>query len=375
MSATPSTLGIVLVVGGCGYLGSNLVRQLLDTKDASFISVIDIRTEKWRHPNVSYYELDICSWEKVSSVVNQIRPNVVFHTASPFAFGFDLKFYERVNVGGTKNLLRASGATGVTKAFIYTSSASVIHDGTSDLVDADDTTPIVTLPAQKSIYSHSKAVAEKVVLEANRQTGNMLTCSIRLSGMFGEDDPTSTKPMIDAAAAGKYRYQMGDGKNLFDRTYVGNVVQGHVRAAHALVSAHKVSPSLSHEGLLALRSEGQRVDGEAFLITNDEPVSFWEFARALGAAAGYPTPVENIRVIPKQVGLLIVILMEWATWTISLGKRDSTPISAGIRYSMINRTYNIEKAKERLGYKPTVNMAEGIRRAGGSFLRKEGKEQ
>ena len=350
-------LGSVLVVGGCGYLGSRLIRHLIDNKSTTSISVIDIKTDKERHPNVTYHELDICSWEAVSSIFRQIRPNTVFHTASPFAFGFDLNFYEKVNVGGTKNLLRAAEAAGTVTAFVYTSSASVVHDGTSDLVMATDDIPIVVLPAQRSLYSHSKALGEKAVLEANRQAGDMLTCSIRLSGMFGEDDPSATKPMIDAAASGKYRYQMGDGRNLFDRTHVENVVQAHVLAAHALISAPPRT----------LSSSDEHVDGEAFLITNDEPVRFWDFARALGAAAGYPTPPQNVRVIPKWLGLIIVALMEWAIWISSLGKQDSSAISAGIRYSMMDRTYNIEKAKKRLGYRPTVNMDEGIRRAGESF--------
>ena len=367
MPDRPHALGTVLVVGGCGYLGSRLVRQLLDTNDATTIAVIDIKTDNGRHENVTYFELDICSQTQVSHTLNRIRPDVIFHVASPAAFGFDLKFYEKVNVGGTKCLLRAAEATGSTKAFVFTSSASVIHDGTSDLINADDATPIVLLPAQRSVYSHSKAVAERLVLEANRKAGTMLTCSVRLSGMFGEDDPTSTKPMVDAAAAGKYRYQIGDGTNLFDRTYVGNVVQGHVLAAHALVSAyHGPAPSTV--------PADQRVDGEAFLITNDEPVGFWEFARALGAAAGYPTQADKVTVIPAWLGLVIVTLMEWAIWVSSLGKRDSSPIAAGFRYSMINRTYNVEKAKKRLNYKPSVDMAEAIKRAGGSFS-KDKKEE
>ena len=367
MADQSHALGTVLVVGGCGYLGSRLVRQLLDTKDATSIAVIDIQTNNGRHQNVTYHELDICSLEQVSSTLNQIRPNVIFHTASPAAFGFDLKFYEKVNVGGTKCLLRAAEATGSTRAFVYTSSASVIHDGTSDLINADDATPIVLLPAQKSVYSHSKAVAEQLVLEANHKAEKMLTCSLRLSGMFGEDDRTSTKPMVDAAATGKHRYQMGDGTNLFDRTYVGNVVQGHVRAAHALVSAYHGPPPSAVPA-------DQRVAGEAFLITNDEPVSFWEFARALGAAAGYPTQAEDVRVIPTWLGLVIVTWIEWAIWFSSMGKRDSSPITAGIRYSMINRTYNVEKAKKRLNYKPSVDMAEAINRAGASFSKKGKKE-
>ena len=146
MAKRSSTLGSVLVIGGCGYLGSRLIRQLQEDGDASSIAVIDIRTDRWRHPNVTYHQLDICSWEKLAETFDQTRPDVVFHTASPYAFGFDLSFYERVNVKGTQNVLRAAEASG-TKALIYSSSAGVIYDGIHDLVKASDDTPIVLRPA------------------------------------------------------------------------------------------------------------------------------------------------------------------------------------------------------------------------------------
>ena len=368
MTSTEGSLGSVLVIGGCGYLGSSLIQELLTSNAASTISVVDIRLSASRHSNVTYHELDICSQDAVSSLLTQLRPNVIFHTASPPAFGFDLPFYMKVNLDGTRNLLRAGQAVGTVKAFVYTSSASVVHDGTSDLLGADDSTPVILLPKQKSAYTHSKVLAEQAVLSANRSSdwggnGNMLTTSIRLSGMFGENDPSSTKPVIDAAKKGKFRYQMGDGTNLFDRTYVGNVVQAHLLAAHALLSAY----TKPEDGIPA----DQRVDGEAFLITNDEPMPFWEMSRAMGAAAGYPTPAGQVKVIPKWLGLVIVMVMEWMAWITTLGKQDTTMMSAGIRYSMLHRTYNIEKAKKRLGYRPTVDMAEGIKRAGASFAKEK----
>lgn len=370
MTGTPGSLGTVLVIGGCGYLGSSLVQELLTTEAASSISVVDIKLSPSRHANVTYHELDISSQDDVSSLLTRLRPQTIFHTASPPAFGFDLPFYLKVNVDGTKNLLKAAQAVGTVKAFIYTSSASVVHDGTSDLLNADDSAPVVLLPKQKSTYTHSKVLAEQAVLSANRSSqgdgaGTMLTVSIRLSGMFGPNDPSSTKPVIEAAKNGKFRYQMGDGTNLFDRTYVDNIVQAHLLAAHAL---HSASTKRGDE-----IPADQRVDGEAFLITNDEPMPFWEMARAMGAAAGYPTPEEQVKVIPKWLGLAIVMVMEWMAWITSLGKQDTTMMSAGIRYSMLHRTYNIEKAKKRLGYRPTVDMAEGIKRAGASFAK--GKDQ
>lgn len=154
---------------------------------------------------------------------------------------------------------------------------------------------------------------------------------------------------------------MSDGRNRFDRTHIQSVVQAHVRAAHALVSAPLRTRSLS------IIPPEERVDGEAFLINNDESVRFWEFARALGDAAGYPMPPEGVSVVPKWLGLIVVALMESAVWISSHGKRDSSVMSAGIGYSMMDRTYNIDKAKKRLGYRPTADVDKGIRSVGESF--------
>ena len=58
----------------------------------------------------------------------------------------------------------------------------------------------------------------------------------------------------------------------------------------------------------SVRKEHDRIDGEAFLITNDECYRFWDFVHAIAAAAGYPTSptkVEELRNIPRWVGLSI----------------------------------------------------------------------
>ena len=360
----PESLGSVLVVGGCGFLGHRIVDQLVDLHCTSSLSVLDIKTDRARVPNVSYHNADISSSEQVKSLLRQIRPEVLIHTASPAAFSHDMSFFEKVNIGGTRNLLEAAQEVGTVKAFIYTSSASVIHDSVSDMIDADETSPVLYLPTQRSEYSDTKARAEDLVLEANRKNGNMLTISLRPSGLFGENDPTTVRPMVEAAASGKYRYQVGNGKNYFDWTYVGNAAQAHIQAAHALLDANRKSPSAI--------SKESRVDGEAFIITNDEPVAFWKFARSLGAAAGYPTKEESVRVIPRTAGLALAAIAEWVVWIISFGGKKSSMTLSGIRYSTMNRTFRIEKAKKRLNYKPQVKMAEAIRRAGKSFAKKTG---
>ncbi|KAI4200550.1 MAG: hypothetical protein LQ346_002349 [Caloplaca aetnensis] len=358
-----SSFGAVLVVGGCGYLGRRIVLALLESQKASSVSVIDIRTDTNQLPNVSYYTADISSADHVQSVFYKVRPAVVIHTASPTAFSHNMGFFEKINIGGTRNLLEASKEVQSVKVFVYTSSASVVHDSVSDLFDGDDTLPLLFMPQQKSDYSHTKAMAEKLVLQANRVNGSLLTVSLRPSGMFGEDDPTTVKPMVDAAAGGKYRFQIGNGKNLFEWTYVGNVVDAHILAVQTLLETHR--KKLSH-----IPAEN-RVDGEAFLITNDDAMPFWDFARAIGAAAGYPTKKTEVIAIPRLVGLVIAALAEWFVWLFSFGTKKPSMTMTGIRFSTIHRTFRIDKAKDRLGYKPRVNMSEAISRAGESFSTKK----
>ena len=368
MNDTPRSLVCVLVVGGCGFLGSCIVHHLQEHQHTSSLAVIDINTSRNQLPNVSYHELDISCKEDVSSIFRQLRPDIVFHTATPKPFSSPEYLFEKINVGGTRNLLEAAKDVGCVKAFIYTSSSGVIHDSVSDIFELDETAPVLYMPVQKSVYAHSKAVAEDLVLKANRESANggggggkvtMLTTALRPSGLFGEDDQGTVKPLVDAAASGSFRFQLGDGKNLFDWTYVVNAVQAHIRAAYVLMEHHSKSPS-------DIPSD-RRVDGEAFLITNGEHMAFWEFARAIGAAAGYPTNEKDVYSVPISVGLALAAVAEWIVWLFSLGRKRSKMSVWSMRYSTLNRTFRIDKAKSRLGYKPEVSVAEGITRAGESF--------
>ncbi|KAI9814560.1 MAG: hypothetical protein M1827_003115 [Pycnora praestabilis] len=353
-------LGAVLVIGGCGYLGHHIVSKLLECDPAAQVSVLDVRTDRNRHSSVTYYDGNISSKDDIRSVFEKVQPRVIIHTASPPPFAHDLGFFMKVNVDGTRNLLEVAKECESVEAFVYTSSASVIHDSVSNLVEVDESSPVLYLPDQKEPYNHTKAMAEALVLAANRKNGDMLTIAIRPSGLFGEGDLTTVKPMVEAAAAGKYKFQIGDGKNLFDWTYVGNAAQAHILAAQALLRAYKSSTTLP---------SSERVDGEAILVTNDEPIPFWEFARSLGAAAGYPTKPEEIRSIPRVVGLAMAAIAEWMVWITSLGKRKSAMTRQSIRYSSMTRTFRIDKAKRRLGYRPLVSMEEAIRRAAESFAK------
>ena len=348
------SLGSVLVIGGCGFLGYHIVSHLLESYSAQ-ISVLDLRTTKNRLPSVNYYEGDIASEADVKSILEKTKPAIIIHTASPPSAENTTKalraLYKKVNIDGTRNLVERAGEAGCVKAFVYTSSASVIHDNVSDLINADERWPILRSPKQQEYYAETKGIAECIVLAANREYGNMLTVALRPAAIFGEGDTGITPNLLKAYEKGQTKFQLGSNDNLFDFTYVRNVAHAHALAAVALMSTHVLSTQpLDHE----------RVDGEAFFITNDEPVYFWDFVRSVWAKAGDKTQPSQVWVIETDFGLILVWLLEWLYWF--AGGRVPNLTRKKVVYSSLTRYYNVDKAKNILGYKPQVGVEEGVRR-------------
>jgi sterol-4alpha-carboxylate 3-dehydrogenase (decarboxylating) len=150
-------LGNVLVIGGCGFLGSHIVNLLLSSY-TSKISVLDLSTSRNRRPDsdgVSYFNGDITNLPAILKIFGEVKPDVVIHTASPNLMGASKELYYKVNVEGTKCVIEACQKTGV-KALVYTSSASVVSDNESDLINADERWPVIPPKSQTEYYSQTK---------------------------------------------------------------------------------------------------------------------------------------------------------------------------------------------------------------------------
>jgi sterol-4alpha-carboxylate 3-dehydrogenase (decarboxylating) len=157
-------------------------------------------------------------------------------------------------------------------------------------------------------------------------------------------------------------HQVGDNNNLFDFTYVENIAHGHVLALIALLQTQKMSTK---------PLDTERVDGEAFFITNGEPVYFWDFARAVWHEAGDRLPLSSVWHLSADTAWAIGTVLEWAFWI--MGKTPNLT-RAQVRYSSMSKYHNINKAKSRLGYEPLVSLDEGIRRGVQYILAQEQKE-
>ncbi|KAG8162079.1 hypothetical protein KVR01_007844 [Diaporthe batatas] len=338
---TPS-FGPTIVTGGCGFTGSHMV------------------------DGVTYHSCDISVLDEVQAVFDKVRPKVVFHMASPASITWQHTTFQKVNVGGAHNLVLAAKRVGTVHAFVYTSSSTVIHNDKTGAVNLDESYPVLGRDAQTMMYSLTKGEAEIVILAANRGAGDnsMLTVSIRPPLIFGERDFGIAGRMIENARQGRAHYQFGSGENLTDVVYISNLIDAHILAAEALLRAHGKAPPPPEA----------RVDGESFLIINERPTPFWSFQRDIVASAGYPVKEEDIRTIPFWLAYLIAVISESLTWAISLGKRKSIITRHTFRASTITRTFNGEKARRGLGYKPKISIEEGVARTGRWFQEHEMKQ-
>lgn len=345
----------IVVVGGCGFLGHHVVSHLQSFQ----VFVIDLQTTKNRQDGITYFDVDITDEAAVLAAFRKIQPHAIVHTASPAGTSFagSEALYRKVNVEGTETLLSCARKVDGIKAFVYTSSASVIHDGLTDLVMADETYPILDPPQQTEYYSFTKGVAERSVLQSNRR-GGMLTAAIRPTSMFGEGDVQQLPNMLKVYYDGKTKVQLGDNSKYFDFVYVGNVAHAHVLAVKKLL---ETADAIDRDAKL-LDAQESKIDGEVFIVTNDDPMHFWDYARAVWAAAGDKSNPRDVWVLPAWLVWSMATASEWIFWLVYGDKKRPNLTRQKVRFCFIHRTFRIDKIKSRLGYTPIWSIREGIKR-------------
>lgn len=357
-------LGSVLVIGGCGFLGFHLVRRLLSESSCSSVSVLSRNPNRNRISGATYHAGDINSPETIKSLLEDLKPTVIIHAASPTGHEVEnaSSLYRETNIQGTTNLLSCAAQIPSVRAFIYTSSSTVIAGSEHKFVD--ESAPLLTAVSEESNeYAKSKAVADILVLEADDPTGAgnpegtpFRTACIRPVAMYGERDTQIIPNLLGILRRGEHRFQLGDNSNLFDWAHVENVVSAHILAVKAL---------LTHEP-----PSGLKVGGEAFLITDGLPLPFWDLPRKIWAVAGDCTPTGKAWVIPTKVALRFAAALEWIHSAVGTKKKPTFSRQA-VEYCCLNKTYGIAKARERLGYVPNGEIMDDGVRQGVEWVLKE----
>jgi nucleoside-diphosphate-sugar epimerase len=274
-----------------------------------------------------------------AAVVDACRGvETVFHVGGIAGLGGRWRDYFETNVLGTRHVIEGCLKHGALR-LVYTSSPSVTFDG-GDQRGIDESAPY----ARRWLchYPRSKALAEREVLAANGRNG-LLTCALRPHLIWGPRDRYLVPHLYEMARRGRLR-RVGDGTNLIDTIYVENAAEAHLLAAEALRSSTAAA-------------------GRAYFISQGEPVNCWQWLNELLALAKLP-PVRR-RVSPRAAWLAGVC---WETIYGLLRLRGEPPMTRFLAAQLSTSHYfNIDNARHFLGYRPTVSLAEGMKRLAASL--------
>jgi UDP-glucose 4-epimerase len=297
-----------LVTGGAGFIGSNLVRALLEAGDE--VRVLDnFSTGSRRNldgTGIEIVEGELRSYERVHNAVKGVE--VVYHLGALGSVPRSVQdplTSSAVNVEGTLNVLLAARDVGVRRV-VFSSSTSVY--GSSATRPTREDCP----PDPLSPYGVAKLAAERYCISFSRVYESLEAVVLRYFNVFGprqspDSQYAAVVPLfIRAIAAGEPITIHGDGEQSRDFTYVENVVAATMAAAEAAGAS-----------------------GRAFNIAGGSPASVNHVADVLGGLIG--KPVER-RFEPRRSG---DIRDSWADLT---------------------------AAREVLGYEPAVSLEEGLHR-------------
>jgi len=304
-------MALYLVTGIAGFIGSNLARELLrcGEKVRGFDNFATGKRENLRELNgkIEFRELNLLD---VSGVADACRGvDYVLHQAAipsvPKSV-IDPVSSHNANITGTLNVLLGARDAGV-KRVVYAASSSAYGD-TPTLPKHED-----MLPRPISPYAVQKLTGELYLNSFSRVYG-VETVSLRYFNIFGpHQDPTSQysgvlAKFITQMLAGNPCTIYGDGEQSRDFTYVDNAVNAN---------------------LLACKASADKVSGRVFNVATGTRFTLNETFRLLAGIIGYK------------------------------GQARYADSRAGdVKHSLAD----ISRSQEAMGYQPTVNFEEGLRR-------------
>lgn len=320
-----------LITGVSGFIGSNLLEQLLQLNQKvvgvdNFLTgklenlnevEANVTGDQWE--NFQFFEGDICSLELCEQASRNI--DFVLHQAAlgsvPRSIEDPIKTNE-INISGFLNILYAAKNNNI-KNFVYAASSSTYGDHEA-LPKIED-----QIGKPLSPYAVTKFVNE-IYADVFKTNYDFNSIGLRYFNVFGKrQDPDGAyaaviPKWISAMIKGEDVYINGDGKTSRDFCYIDNVIQANLLAA--------ITGSPNNE-----------------LVSSPDAIN-----QIYNIAVGGRTTLNDLYNILRD----------------SLSKefdhlRNSSPIYRDFRAGDVRHSQaNIDKAKEKLGYEPSHQVKDGL---------------
>lgn len=296
----------VFVTGGSGFIGRALVGRLV--REGHHVAAL-VRSESAAQTvaglgaePVRGVLTDPTTWQDAA-----VGSEVLFHLAAETDIAAALDRHLLVTVEGTRAAVQAARHAGV-GTFVHCGSEAALLAG-DPLVDVDETAPLQ--PDSPAAYCATKARAEAIVLAAG--TPEFTTVSIRPRFVWGAGSAV-TDGFVAAVRAGAFAWIDG-GRHTTDITFLDNAVEGLIRGWR------------------------QGRTGQAYFVTDREPVQFRAFMETVFASYGVDTST-----VPDLDGATA-----------------ETVVPAPARW-FIGQTCTLrtDKAVRELGYGPVVSRAAAL---------------
>jgi nucleoside-diphosphate-sugar epimerase len=315
-----------LITGATGFVGGHLSEACL-ARGWRVRALVRPHTEaNWLESlGVEVLRGDLTDTASVTRAAADV--DYVFHCAAKVGDWGGVEEYRAVNVHPLGRLLDASRSANL-KRFVLLSSLGVYaahhHRGT------DEREPLPE--AHVDGYTTSKVEAERLALDHHERHFVPLTI-LRPGFIYGPRDRTVLPRLIENLRQGKVRY-IGSSRLAMNCIYVKNLVEAFFLAA-----------------------ECPKADGQAYNLTDGEPVSKRRFIEAVCAGLDLPRPP----------GMPVPFwLARFATWwmerkALRRGATEAPRLTrARLKFMGLNLDFSIDRARNELGYRPPYSFDRGM---------------
>lgn len=312
-----------LITGGTGLVGHHLVAALQKRGDTIRALVLPSENANWlEERGVKVYRGNICDLDTLTAPMQGV--DTVFHLAALQGQWVPMEEYYKVNVTGTENVCRAALTAGI-RRLVHVSSWTIYGMGRGWKLGEE-----VAPEPRNDPYWITKAQGDLLV-QRMIVRDHLPAAIIRPGTIFGVGDRLNFGRMADKVRDGK-AIVIGSGRNALPLVYVTDVVQG-----------------------LLLCADHDQAEGQAFNITNDQPLTQGQLLNAIAKELGVAPPRVHV---PYAAAYSIALAAERAVKF--TGAQHPFVTRHGVTLYGTDNRHSIDKARAELGYEPKVSIREGV---------------